>query len=350
MAKSGNGQTREDAGVSYSRKLNKLRNLALQGSAELSTPSVDSIQLSEVFVSFDGTAPLLRQNGTAEAQQLTAEALEKLTAERGKMPLDIVFTDNSCIDLSFRLPDALLPELRQIIENEIQFRSPFNESVSYSFWVGEEQTDGKWRARAAVVLKSKVEDAFALMAAHGFPIGVVRRYGKDCEFAALPTWAGHDTESKPRRVFSQLPTLLKLSLVGASVFCISAIASTVSGSMTQAQVAERADAARASLAAGAQSAAGIRQLDQSLANAADRLAMTGTLSSLLPDGVWLDQLSIDDDTLTIIGFGPSAADVTRILATLPQLSDIRFASPVTRDNTQALERFRIAATMNDAEL
>jgi len=181
-------------------------------------------------------------------------------------------------------------------------------------------------------------------------MGVVRRYGKDSVFAALPVWAGYASEPKPRRIFSGLPSMLKLSLLGAVIFCASAIAATVSGNLTQSQVAQQADAARASLAAQAQAAAGIRTLDQSLANAADKLAMTGTLSSLLPDGVWLDQLSIDDDTLTIIGFGPSAADITRILATLPQLSDIRFASPVTRDNTQSLERFRIVATLNDAEL
>jgi len=350
VAKSGSGQARDDSSASYGRKLNKLRNLVLQGSEEMSARNVDHVPLSDYFVSFDGSAPLLRQNGTSDAQPLNAESLAQLATERGKFPLDVVFADNSCIDLSFRLPDALLPELRQIIENEIQFRSPFNDNVSYSFWVGEEQTDGKWRARAAVVLKTKVDDAFALMTEHGFPMGVVRRYGKDNAFAALPTWAGHEADPKSRRVSSGLPSLLKLSLVGAVVFCTSAIASTVLGGMTQSQVAERADAARASLAVQAQSAAGIRTLDQSLANAADKLAMTGTLSSLLPDGVWLDQLSIDDDTLTIIGFGPSAADITRILATLPQLSDIRFASPVTRDNTQALERFRIAATLNDAEL
>jgi hypothetical protein len=350
VAKSGSGQPRDDAAVPYGRKLNKLRNLALQGSVELSAPNVDSIPLSDYFVSFDGIAPLLRQNGTSDAEPLTPEALDALAKDRGAIPLDLVFADNSCIDLSFRLPDALLPELRHIIENEIQFRSPFNDSVSYSFWVGEEQTDGKWRARAAVVLKTKVDDAFALIAQHGFPMGVVRRYGKDSAFAALPVWAGYASEPKPRRIVSGLPSLLKLSLLGAVIFCASAIAATVSGNLTQSQVAQQADAARASLAAQAQAAAGIRTLDQSLANAADKLAMTGTLSSLLPDGVWLDQLSIDDDPLTIIGFGPSAADITRNLATLPQLSDIRFASPVTRDNTQSLERFRIVATLNDAEL
>ena len=64
--------------------------------------------------------------------------------------------------------------------------------------------------------------------------------------------------------------------------------------------------------------------------------------------MWLDQLIIDDDTVTLAGFGPSAAEITQMLTTLPELTDIRFASPVTRDNSQSLERFRIAATLTGA--
>ena len=94
--------------------------------------------------------------------------------------------------------------------------------------------------------------------------------------------------------------------------------------------------------------ANANQLDASLALATDRLAMAGTLSGLLPDGVWLDQLLIDEDSITVSGFAPSAAEITRLLSTLPQLSEIQFASPVTRDNTQNLERFRISATLEGA--
>ena len=76
------------------------------------------------------------------------------------------------------------------------------------------------------------------------------------------------------------------------------------------------------------------------------LALTGTLSGALPDDVWLDQIIIDGTDVTLVGFAPSAAEVTRILTELPTLSDIKFASPVIRDNSQSIERFRIAATLS----
>ncbi|MEP2202031.1 MAG: PilN domain-containing protein, partial [Tateyamaria sp.] len=88
-------------------------------------------------------------------------------------------------------------------------------------------------------------------------------------------------------------------------------------------------------------------LDASLAKSTEVLAVTGTLSEVLPDEVWLSQIIIDDNEVTLVGFAPSAAEVTRILSDVPNLTDIKFASPVIRDNSQEIERFRIAATFAD---
>ena len=136
-----------------------------------------------------------------------------------------------------------------------------------------------------------------------------------------------------------------MGLLGAVIFCVSSIAALVSTTVAHGQMSDQAAAARTTLAAQAQAVAGLRTLDGALQVSTERLAMTGTLSALLPDGVWLDQLIVDEDTVTMVGFAPSAAEVTRLLTALPELTDIRFASPVTRDNTQNLERFRIAATL-----
>lgn len=335
----------EPTSKSFVRRLNKLQNLVLQGSAELAGPSVDDIPLSKRYVAFGPDGPQLRENGVSTVEVFNDDTLAALAKDDADRSLDLVFADGSCIDLSFRLPDALLPELKQIIENEVKFRSPFSEDASYAIWVGEEQVDGSWRARAAVMLKSAVDPALAQLEKHGLRVGIVRRAAKGASYAAQPEWATKQKTRTPYKVVRNLPAPLKLGAVGAAVFCASAIVSTILGNMTLNQTRTEAENARAILAAQAQSMASIQQLDASLALATDKLAMAGTLSALLPDGVWLDQLVVDDDTVTIVGFAPSAADLTRILSTLPQLEDIRFASPVTRDNSQNLERFRISATL-----
>jgi hypothetical protein len=348
VTKSDSDPAKDTKAVPFARKRNQYRNLALQGSAELVVPCADSVPVSDYYVAITNDAPTLRRPHSSETKLLSAQTISELVDQRGQAPVDLVVMDDSCIDLSFRLPDATLPELRQIIENELQFRSPFSENASYWFWTGEEQEDGRWRARASVVLKNRVQEALDLLSQAEIPVGMVRRSSPEVEFAARPAWAGHEANTKSLSITKNLPAALKLSLLGAAVYCASAIALLVSDSLTRSDVAQQAATARATLSQQAQSAAGVQKLDQSLQLATEKLAITGKLSQLLPEGVWLDQLIIDDDTVTLAGFGPSAAEITQMLTTLPELTDIRFASPVTRDNSQSLERFRIAATLTGA--
>ena len=350
MADKTSGRMFARAGAPLGQRLNRFRNLALQGAAELAAPPAFAQPRSEFYVEIGDGKPVFRRPDKPGEVEITPENLAHLAQKTGNAPIDLVFAEDSCIDLRFKLPDGLLPELRQIIDNEIQFRSPFNEGASLWFWVAEELPDHRWQARAAVTLKQPVETLLAQLSEHNLPIGAVRREAKDTHFAAYPAWAGsRAATTKPGRLLGKLPASLKLSVLGALVFCISALALTVQNGLVQSRLGPQADAARATISAQAQAAAGRRSLDRAIAESTYKAALTGTLSALLPDGVWLDQLVIEDDTVTLIGFGPSAAEITRLLATVPGLSDIRFASPVTRDNTQSLERFRIAATLEETE-
>ena len=349
MAEKTSGRSFAGAGVPLGQRINRLRNLALQGAAELAAPPASVQPRSEFYVEFGGPAPVFRRPGKPGQVDINADTLAHLAQKTGGAPVDLVFADDSCIDLKFKLPDGLLPELRQIVDNEIQFRSPFSEGASLWFWVAEELPDRRWQARAAVTLKQPVDALLAQLAEHGLPVGAVRREAKDTHFAAYPPWAGSQAPvTRPAGLLKKLPAMLRFSVLGALIFCLSALALTIQTGLAQSRLSAEADAARAVIGAQARAAAGQRSLDRAIALSSYKTALTGVLSGLLPDGVWLDQLVIEDDTVTLIGFAPSAAEVTRLLATLPELTDIRFASPVTRDNTQALERFRIAATLVEA--
>ncbi len=349
MADKTSGRMFARAGAPLGQRLNRFRNLALQGAAELAAPPAFAQPRSEFYVEIGDGPPVFRRPEKPGEVEMTTENITHLAQKTGNAPIDLVFADNSCIDLKFKLPDGLLPELRQIIDNEIQFRSPFNEGASLWFWVAEELPDHRWQARAAVTLKEPVEKLLALLSEHDLPIGAVRREAKDTHFAAYPSWAGTKAaNTDPKGLLKKLPATLKLSVLGALVFCISALALTIQNGFTQSRLSAQVDAARATISAQAQASAGLRSLDRAITQSTYKTALTGILSQLLPDGVWLDQLVIEDDTVTLIGFGPSAAEITRLLATLPELTDIRFASPVTRDNAQSLERFRIAATLVEA--
>jgi hypothetical protein len=335
------------ASLSFGTLIVRLRNILQQGLHDLvgvpdagrAVRSAEAIEINDqgVFLTLaQGTQPV----------PISARMVAGLAERAAPRPVDLVFRGNCCIDLAFSVPTAPLPELRQMIESEVQFRSPFAEPVSLFFWTAQEEAGGRWQVRAAVLLKARIADLLADLQANGVAIGRVWREGGDASFVTQPAWAtGPRSAPRPVDIARSLPVTLKYSLAGGALFLTSAVLLTMSLGLGAGRLADRADAARASLSEKAQTTASLRSLDQSLARSADRLAMTGRLSALLPDGYWLDQLAIETDTVTLTGFGPSAAEVTRLLTTLPELSDITFASPVTRDNTQSLERYRISATL-----
>ena len=142
-----------------------------------------------------------------------------------------------------------------------------------------------------------------------------------------------------------IPPVLRFPFVGFALLLISAIAVVAVQSGQLRSVSQEAEIANAALAQRAAIETQTRSLRVSRTGSEVRISIIGSLAELLPDEVWLEQISVEDERLTVTGFGPSAADVIRILSQLGSLTDIQFGSPVTRDNTQNLERFRIDATI-----
>lgn len=323
----------------------KLKNILLQGAYEFArSPSPNRASgIDTLVVADQGT--LLAAAGAESIVPLTEQGLAEMAGRPSPQPIDLVLRDNTCVDLTFSVPTAPLTDLRQMIESEVQFRSPFAEAVSYSFWTARELQNGRWQIQAAVLLRAKVAGLLTDLEANGLRIESVRREGAGVSYVAQPHWAcGPRSEPGLKDILAGLPSTLKLTLAGSALLLASAAALMVSLALQSGGLSSTADAARASLSEKAQSTASLRSLEQSLDRSAVRLAMVGRLSGLLPDGYWLDQLQIEQDMITLTGFGPSAAEVTRLLTAVPELQDITFASPVTRDNSQSLERYRISAT------
>jgi Tfp pilus assembly protein PilN len=71
-----------------------------------------------------------------------------------------------------------------------------------------------------------------------------------------------------------------------------------------------------------------------------KLHMLQQLTKLLPDGTWLQELNISEDTVDINGYSNRAADLVPPLENSPYFSQVEFTAPITRDN-QNREVFRI---------
>lgn len=66
---------------------------------------------------------------------------------------------------------------------------------------------------------------------------------------------------------------------------------------------------------------------------------------LLPDSTWVTQFRLQKEQLTLSGYAVAASTLIEVLEASPILSHVRFASPVTVDSKQGLERFNLSAQL-----
>ena len=249
------------------------------------------------------------------------------------------------LDLNFRIPNGPFPELRKMIEEEIRYRSPFSADEAKWFWSAEESEDGDWSVRAVVV--PRVLTRPLAEALEGADLAAVRvaRVTNDQTLETGGDWLTEEPADSTAPKSIAVPTLTKVVVAAAALFAMSAAAQIYFQKSEIAALRTEAAASSAALSEVAQAKAAERAFDVTRLRSYQTLGMVGTLTQTLPDGYWLDQMTIAENEVTITGYGPSAAEVSRLLSALPELGEVRYASPVTRDNTQNIERFRIAATL-----
>jgi Tfp pilus assembly protein PilN len=78
-----------------------------------------------------------------------------------------------------------------------------------------------------------------------------------------------------------------------------------------------------------------------------KLRMLQELTKLLPDGTWLQELHINEDTVEINGYSNHAAELVPPLENSPYFTQVEFTAPITRDN-QNHEVFRIRMRLKQA--
>ncbi|MEM7719352.1 MAG: PilN domain-containing protein [Pseudomonadota bacterium] len=343
---------KESRGLSIGSWLTYARALLSQSAANLVQTDDLPANRCVFFIELGHRTPRLRANGEDDWVELNEGALPVLADAARSGKVDLILTDAGCIDLTFDMPPGPLPEVSAMIDAEILYRSPFAEDSTLAIWEAHEAANGGWTVTAAVTLEPPVQAIVAQLATHNLEIASVIRDGENGKtLRTAPPWkrAARVESPSPIAVFRSLAPNLQAALAGAVIFTVSATAHWGNTVFSDWSLNDDARQAQTELRSTAAASARLRGLDGSLAQSSNVLALTGTLSQALPDDVWLDQIVIDDADVTLVGFAPSAADVTRILTELGALDDIRFASPVIRDNTQSIERFRIAATLSNGD-
>ena len=257
--------------------------------------------------------------------------------------VDVLLPRNEHLPLAFHLPNASLSELEEMIETELATGSPFPAEEALWLWEARQGDDG-WLVEASVVLAEAVRPALDALATSGASLGAVRRApGDGPSLVGRPAWAlpAGEATATSRKV----PPALRLPAAGLGLFCALACLALLTSEVGRGSLAERVADARSDAAA---LRADIAR-SQTLQTAADRSAFRSSLAvhaaAVLPDGTWLERLSVTEEEANLSGFSPSAAETSNLLAATTLLKGLEFGAPVTRDNTQGIERFRLDGSL-----
>jgi general secretion pathway protein L len=77
----------------------------------------------------------------------------------------------------------------------------------------------------------------------------------------------------------------------------------------------------------------------------DALEVLSALTTALPDGTWLNDLSMAGGDLSIDGQSDNAPQLIALLAAVPELHGPSFTAPVTRSADQTTDQFSLHATV-----
>lgn len=73
------------------------------------------------------------------------------------------------------------------------------------------------------------------------------------------------------------------------------------------------------------------------------IAVINEITRILPDGTWLDELSLREGVVQVQGFSPQASALIATIEGSAMLTDTRFRAPVTQQASLGVERFHISA-------
>lgn len=87
---------------------------------------------------------------------------------------------------------------------------------------------------------------------------------------------------------------------------------------------------------------GMNVIARAQAGASSPLAVLHALSGLLPDGTWVEQLSVVGDEVILEGRTDSSAKLVGLLEASPLFDSVKYLAPVTRDAGAGVERFNFS--------
>lgn len=282
---------------------------------------------------------------------VSEKLVEKIKATSSRRVVEISIPPEACLTREITLPKAAVPRASAAIALQLRQTLPgggkglvwrstrkaaTNETVTY----------------LACILKQKQVDALvAALTASGAKVAGLRIKGSD----GAPLWSGEARKDRMRRIgliaavaAAFLPAAVTTGLSNRDMAAIASELQVTKDrveSLKERLVAEKveegdADAKRLD----------ILQAVRSFNKQSWRLQILADLTRGLPDSVWISELAIAEDQVSLAGF--SAGEVSEVLMALQSIawvSNAQLDGPVSVDASAGESRFQVSVSIKDAD-
>lgn len=237
-----------------------------------------------------------------------------------------------------RLPVAAVPNIRRILELEIDQTTPFNlDEVAFDYQLGSDAGERKMLTISQVIAKKSVLHAALQSLGDVAPL-VARIDAVGLEGANLLKGRG------PR---ARRSTLLAYAALAASLVAVVAAAETRQAQIIAALGAERSALelettdVRAAAANARVAMDNSVALDERLNRRSAPLEIFSALTQILSDDAWLTEFSLRQSTVSISGYGRSASAIIAAIEASDRFEGVETVAPITSDSTGAFERYSL---------
>jgi general secretion pathway protein L len=324
--------------------LGELAGLARDGAALLPWPERNSasIEAGERYWVVRTRERVLGQVDCATDPENAAAMLRRLTPGLARATIEL--PPERVLARRVELPAVSQADLARILRFEITRHFPFPaERALFAHRVLPRRaaSPGHVAVEIVAVARETTVEIRALLAAAG--IEAARIVVADASGASLVL-----TENATPRPRSVMALAAALGMATLAAIASPVVHERMELATLNREIAALAPKANALGAAHAKERRAVAQVAGPLALAAARpplVALLDALTKSVPDGAWLQSLSISGQEVTIDGLSPSAAAVALQLEKSGAFTHVAFRAPIARDPATGLEHFALGATV-----
>lgn len=283
---------------------------------------------------------------------INEDALAEFVARsiQTKQKVDLIVDTSLALDLTVEAFSRVTRICDQIVENAVILETPFGADNTLAFWQASNKAASDHTLQICIVPRDEVEPVIIALLENGLTIGKITRASEERmqAWSAKPDWLSFDDEkadntsfSKFQRVTKTFPASMKIMLVCLGVLLTSALANITYTQNRLASLGPEAQNASAILRDAALKNAVTNQLNKQRRATLNRIAILNEIANDLDDETWLNRYRINENSIELSGFTPSAAETLRKIAAIEGTTNVRLLSSVVRDQNRNLERFRL---------